>query len=572
MNVDQFKIFLRPTAVATALYVVSVGACLIAVGRPFLYALDDAYIHLALARTLAETGVWGVQPGDPAAASSSPLWTLMLAALASLPRVPAAFLAWWPLLLNLAFGAGLIVQWNAILAGRAAWYRGVWASLALVAGSILAGLTALTLIGMEHIAHMLICTALVWAAARAISAETAPADDKVPGPAAVGALAALAVAARYESLFAVAPLMAFAAARGRPRLVAALAVGAAAPVLGFGFYWTLHGGWMLPNSLLVKAVAPARASGLGGLVVGIVQDLSTNLGHRISTISLAAISLFAATLAGLEWRRRRNPFDPRIILAVTTLCAAAIQMVLASLGWLYRYEAWLIALGLISVALLVPPLTTPEDATARRRSRWLVAAAVLVLAAVGLRAIRQASDTILAIDDRRNEHLSVADFLRANYAGKLVVMNDVGLAAYQGGPRLLDIFGLADNAPVRLRRAGAYGPAQVADLVANRRASIAVMQVCWFEVWTRAPANWPLVEVWRIPRNTAFGDRDIGFFATSPAEVGPLKAALSRTPPPAKVQVLHPSALEWTTFLEAARAGGPIPPTSEICRTSPVRR
>lgn len=70
----------------------------------FAYALDDAYIHLSMARSLADHGVFGVTRYAFSASSSSPLWVLLLA-------------GFWrggltldviPLLLNLLAALGLL--------------------------------------------------------------------------------------------------------------------------------------------------------------------------------------------------------------------------------------------------------------------------------------------------------------------------------------------------------------------------------------------------------------------------------------------------------------------------------
>src|SRR6201999_1146667 len=47
----------------------------------FMYPLDDTFIHMALARNLAFHGVWGMNPYAFASASSSVLYTLLLATL-----------------------------------------------------------------------------------------------------------------------------------------------------------------------------------------------------------------------------------------------------------------------------------------------------------------------------------------------------------------------------------------------------------------------------------------------------------------------------------------------------------
>jgi hypothetical protein len=50
-------------------------------GGAHVFPLDDAYIHLSYARTLAQDGTLGLQPGEPSVGTSSPLWVGALAAL-----------------------------------------------------------------------------------------------------------------------------------------------------------------------------------------------------------------------------------------------------------------------------------------------------------------------------------------------------------------------------------------------------------------------------------------------------------------------------------------------------------
>ena len=64
-----------------------------------MYALDDAYIHMAVARSLARHGVWGVTPYAFTSSTSSLAWPLLLALADLVVGVRAAT----PLVLNLAF-------------------------------------------------------------------------------------------------------------------------------------------------------------------------------------------------------------------------------------------------------------------------------------------------------------------------------------------------------------------------------------------------------------------------------------------------------------------------------------
>src|SRR6185503_9042121 len=135
------------------------------------------------ARNLAEHGVFGVTRHGFTSSSSSPLWTILLAAVFAIlgPRDGL------PLALNVVFAVGLLVVADRVLRDRGvgAGARG----LALVAVVILTPVPPLVLVGQEHLLHATITLLFVGALA------SAP-----PRPALLG-LAPLLTATRYEGLF-----------------------------------------------------------------------------------------------------------------------------------------------------------------------------------------------------------------------------------------------------------------------------------------------------------------------------------------------------------------------------------
>ena len=56
----------HPALVAAGFYLslvaVLLATSLAKTGGTFVYAQDDPYIHLTMARTLADSGVWGIRP------------------------------------------------------------------------------------------------------------------------------------------------------------------------------------------------------------------------------------------------------------------------------------------------------------------------------------------------------------------------------------------------------------------------------------------------------------------------------------------------------------------------------
>ncbi len=498
------------------LYIVSVVAIVMVGGEPFSYPLDDTYIHMAIARTIATSGVWGVSPAEPAAASSSPLWTLLLAGAYSV-HSGAAFL-YVSLLLNMISGCGLIVLLLTMFRPRPV-------SIALVAGiGFAAALPSLSVLGMEHVQHALLAEALCFAACQTIARPSE--NTSIGRLASIGLLAGLSVAARYESLFLVAPLVVLSAARLRLYLAAALGLGAALPVLGFGLLWLHNGGWFLPNSLILKTNLTEAT--------GLIPAVGHAMSRLLDNLHATAFRGFGATLIGLAallvWYaiRRKRLWDMPVLFALSALVATGGHFAFAATGWLFRYEAWLIVLDVTAICLLAECLL---------EQRLLLALAVSIVTVFLYRTGAATFRTTQAIDDRRVEHLSTAHFVDSYYSDQIVMVNDLGaMAWFAPRTRILDIYGLGHNEAVRLRlMPGGYDSAALRDWAAQTGARIAILQVCWREIESRLPEEWTLVATWRIPRNVVFGDHVVGFFAIAPGEQEKLRRQLEAFLAPAGV-------------------------------------
>jgi hypothetical protein len=205
------------------------------------------------------------------------------------------------------------------------------------------------------------------------------------------------------------------------------------------------------------------------------------------------------------------------------------------------------------------------DRQARRSSLVFVLLLGAMSAMAGVRSVIQTTVAVAAIDDRRQEHWPVAMLLRGVSPGQTILINDLGMASYYGRARLMDLFGLGDNEPLRLRRKGVYGEKELSGWVLQQHASAAILQVCWQEVWSRTPMSWRLVELWRIPRNVVFADRDIGFFAFDARGADALAHTLRGFNPSPRVQRFHTAPDDWPRFVQAARDGRAADAHSPIC-------
>jgi len=477
-----------------------------------VYALDDAYIHMAVARSLARHGVWGVTPYAFTSSTSSLAWPLLLALSDLLVGVREAT----PLVLNLLFAAVAIVLADRLLGGVPPGGR----AAALVALVFVTPLPTLVLSGMEHTLQI---AAVFWLLDRVRAAEEAGVETGRTLTL-LGAASAFAAAARYESLFLIAPAAVLLWLDRRRRAAFVAVVAAVFPLAVYGAVSVAHGWPPLPNSLLLK-----RATFEGSGAAAVFDRLG---GHALRTLAEAPhlLVLLAAVLV-LSASRPASPAVRRwdAIFVTGTL----LHLQLAGIGWLFRYEAYLVAIGVVLVARhLAGP--GAEAAPFGMAARAAVTVAALVAAApLLIRAAQAADQTPRAVKNIYEQQYQMGLFLQGLPAGSTVMANDIGAVAYLADIRLIDLYGLATQETARARREGRVDRALLAHLAEPAPPAAVVVYRSWFA--SAIPPDWIQVGTWKVPEEVVVADRTVTFYATRPADAALLARGLAafeaRLPP-----------------------------------------
>jgi hypothetical protein len=448
----------RRTATAVALLSLAaltglfVALILVSDRGHFTYVLDDPYIHLSMARNLAQHASFGVVPGVYESASSSPGWVALLA---SLIKVAPGSAEWLPLALNLLAAAAVLTviirSQRFLFVPESALVRGV-AYAVLPAAIFLPGLV---LVGMEHSLHALLTVLMLLMLDRALRRPLTRAE--LAGTAVV---ALLAGAVRYETLFlagsAALTLLVMPhapggeAVRGRLRRAAArarrievwafllppLVVTAVLAAIN------LHNGeYALPNSVLAKSGLGA-GHGLVGWVPtlnGIAQTLQDDL---------LADALLGAGLLYLALKRLQGETSG-LWLAWTVM--AALHIGYAKFGWFDRYQGYLVVSGMWLALRSLPDFRRVSAA------RAALIALVLLVALPMFKFTRQA-EVVRSAQLIYQHQAPMGAFLAAEYAGTTVMVNDIGEVSWQHQGGLDDIWALGSYRVLRAYRTGQMGP------------------------------------------------------------------------------------------------------------------
>ncbi len=483
------RIYAQTLALSGLVIAVLVGCSLYLTDGHFTYAVDDAYIHLAIASLLP--GQYGTTAGIPAAASSSLIYPWLLA--------PFADLVFAPLVLNLlalATSLWLLCRISAQL--NLITLYPAWATAPIILLLGLAGnLYSMPLLGMEHSLHI---TAVL-----AVLSGLIDLNDKKPLPKWFWAALILMPMIRYEG-FAMFGITLLWLLTTQYRM-SALIVGG----IEMGVH-LIHAAYMHSSGLPMVAASILIKTGVNNIdtpIISILDRIRNNLIQPRSWILLiiSALLLFAP---GKHANR---------IVALAFICIIA-HFIGGKIVWGDRYQSYLLAFSFIVLMYLLRPTIARIEFNAISRLLWLI-----VFVASYHSSFWTTLKTPYASQDIYLQQVQFTRLVR-DFWQDPVGANDIGYLSWQSPYPIYDIYGLGSEEVRQLRVHGnRWDPAELDDYANRYNLSLFIIYDPWFT--GQLPDSWVKVADFSFNRphvNVAYNY--VSLYLANPAEAERLEKAL----------------------------------------------
>lgn len=519
-------------AAMTAAVMVVVDACN---GRLISW-LDDAYIHMAIARTVAEHSVYGLTPREFTSASSSPLWVLVLGITYTMFGVGGnvAFvlniLAAIALLLVAAEQLSRPADTAVTLAtagGGTRWqtvggtWRVGWAVAGAAALMLAVAPVVLALGAMEHVAH----AALMLIGVDAVARRLSDADELANNIVLYLTLFALPLV-RYESLWLGAlAVLGGLAARQWLFAVAALITTLVGPYV-FGAISMTEGWWMLPTPILVKSGFVdllAEGSALPIAKFLLWYPLKRLVAYVPLLAALMAIS--AIVLLYTAVRDRENIRRAWWIALTLSLAGAWVNATFGQFGWGGRYEGYLLALFCVNLPVAMANLPPPPRAITLRAALLGLATAGITSALLAHRGVVMHRGLDLAAATVWQRDFWPAEFVEQTHGDDAVMAMNIGALMWRASPKLTDILALGDREIATLVLARRLDNDAVRALAIAREVKIAILFDDYYAQWVGGPP--PFTKI-ATGRPVAAPDFAFSIYVIDPADAARTADALRK--------------------------------------------
>lgn len=505
---------------------------LIFTGWNYVYPLDDAYIHLSIAKNLVQHGVWGITKFGFTSSSSSPLWTLLI----SLMYLIFGVGSFAPLILNLIFAVILLFIVYKIQIKYEISSLNIY--FAMVSFVLFIPLPALVIIGQEHVLHILLLTSSLYYFNEIVSQEQEIQGKKEQIKFYI--LLFLMTAVRYEALFfifsAFVILLIF-----RKYVIATLTlVFGSLPVIIYGIISKINGWYFLPNSVLLKGNRPDFSlTGIYNLFFHTLKTLYSNP-HILAILIISLLILFLLLNSNGYSLKTDSKINANYLI-ILFLGTCILHSIFARFGWLFRYEAYLIAFFIFVILVGINELLKYRDKI-KYLNYILIGGLFIAVLPLGIKFIISMNKITIASKNIYEQPFQTARFIHEFYNNKnnyAIGLNDIGAVNYYNNINCIDLAGLGNLDMARLEVENKLNSKTISELIRKNDIKILIINEKAFKQFGGIPSELIRVAEWHIPDNYICYDSVLNFLAKDTTEAILLKKNLEKFMPmlPADVKV-----------------------------------
>jgi hypothetical protein len=270
------------------------------------------------------------------------------------------------------------------------------------------------------------------------------------------------------------------------------------PLFVIGLVSVRHGWFWLPNSVVLKGNLPlAPGERASSFAAHALADFILS-GLRVARLMAVALLLMLH-----RFTRGKGSEDPLEWLMRIFVATGFLHLMLARVGWLYRYEAYLVALGLVAVAAPLFEFARRFPRTFRMPAGEWAGVAALALTILSTPLLWSAGEESLRVTVRATNtiyalHYHMGLFVRQYYQGSALAVNDLGTVNFMADIQCTDFHGLADLDVARALLRKRFDPRFMDDLARSRKSFVAIVDDNWLGLYGGTPRQWLPAGFWKF--------------------------------------------------------------------------
>lgn len=474
-----------------------------------VYAIDDAYIHMSIAKNIILQHVWAPSGNELISASSSILYPIILAIFFKVFGLHESI----PFFINLAVALMFLIVLQRWLKKNKV--DSIWQVIILLLVLFITPIPAMVTIGMEHMLQILFSFLFICAFCEYIS-KNKYVDDRSSMMRRIYILGLLVTSIRYEGMFLIFVSCIIMLMQKDIKKACILAVAGFFPIVIFGIYSILNNCYFFPNSVLVKstnipfqfnwetiiAYASLYFSRLY-IPITVYHNTFSSIPILIIIIILPIVYLFSVI-----YKLNNNSANRYMLIFIWV--TEILHLCFAKTGWFYRYEAYIISIGLIAILIeLIQFYSLIGDKITKELS-----IAVVFLIFIFIPFFLRGFDSIFrnfgATKNIYDQNYQIGQFIHRYYDSTNIVINDLGATTFFSQGFKIDVLGLGNNEIARSIVNEGDVLNIVRDEVNKKNGKIAILSDAFPKEYY---SGWTKVATWHISDAYTAASLNIIFYA-----------------------------------------------------------